>query len=246
MRTLAVCFVLLGSVPVVAQTNVELRWGGDAEGGAPYVEADANDPSHVVGFDVEIAELLAVGLGRPPRFVQVGFTTIDAGAVRRDFDVGLSGIEDSPARRSRLAVTVPYYEFREVLTVRAADKDRYRSLADLRGRKVATLGATLAYDLLVASQRRDGIIPITYEDDVHPYSDLVIGRVDAVVLDAILADRGLRRNQGLTNQPAALAVGHYVGILAPDATDLRDRMNAILRDAMRDGRLASRRNVWNG
>src|SRR5678815_1254866 len=242
-----VCLILV-SAPLRAQNPPQLRWGGDAEGGAPYVEADATDPTRVVGFDVEIAQLLAAGLGRTPRFIQVGFTSIDAAASRGDFDVGLSGIEDTPARRARLAVTVPYYEFREVLTVRSSDKDRYRSLADLRGHRVATLGATLAYDLLVDAEPRDGILPVTYEDDVHPYSDLLLGRVDAVVLDAILAQRGVRRNSGLINQPAVLAVGHYVGILSMEQSGLRDRMNAILRDAMRGGRLERifrRWDVWN-
>ncbi|SRR5712691_8459677 len=41
-----------------------LRWGGDAEGGAPFVEADPRDPSKVRGFDVEVAEEIAKGLGR--------------------------------------------------------------------------------------------------------------------------------------------------------------------------------------
>ena len=222
----------------------ELRWGGDAEGGAPYVEADPNDPARVVGFDVEIAQLLAAGLGRTPRFIQAGFTSIDASVARGDFDIALSGIEDSPARRARLALTIPYYEFREVLTVRAADKDRFRSLADLRGRRVATLGATLAYDMLVEAQGRDGVVPVTYEDDVHPYSDLALGRVDAVVLDQILAQRGTRRNSTLVNQDTELAVGHYVGILAPGNTELRERMDAILRDAMRDGRLEAILRKW--
>jgi polar amino acid transport system substrate-binding protein len=122
-----VCLALIACAsawrPSVAHAapQPELRWGGDAEGGAPYVEADPADPSRVVGFDVEIAQLLAAGLGRTPRFIQAGFTSIDASVARGDFDVALSGIEDSPARRARLAVTIPYYEFREVLTVRAAD-----------------------------------------------------------------------------------------------------------------------------
>src|SRR5204863_4981093 len=75
-----------------------------------------------------------------------------------------------------------------------------------------------------------------------------LGRVDAVVLDAILANRGVRRNEGLVNQPAPLAIGHYVGILGPGQTAMRDRMDAVLRDAMRDGRLEAifkRWNVWN-
>jgi polar amino acid transport system substrate-binding protein len=239
------CVLCLGASLHAQQ---ELRWGGDAEGGAPFVEADPADPTRVVGFDVEVAGLIAEGLGRVPRFVQVGFTSLDPAAARGDFDIGLSGIEDSPARRARLAVTIPYYEFREILTVREADRDRFRSLADLRGRRIATLGATLAYDLLVAAQAEHGVIPVTYEDDVHPYSDLALGRVDAVLLDDVLAERGVRRNAGLVNQTADVGVGYYVGILAPEQTALRDRINEILREAMRDGRLEAifrRWEMWN-
>lgn len=231
-----------------AQSVQELRWGGDSEGGAPFVEADPRDPAKVVGFDVEVAALLARELGRVPRFVQVSFTTLEASAVRGDFDIGLSGIEDTPARRARLAVTVPYHEFREVLTVREADRGRFRTLADLRGRRVATLGATLAYDMLAAAQAEHGVIPVTYEDDVHPYSDLAVGRVDAVVLDDVLAARGVRRNAGIVNQEADLGVGYYVGILAPGQAALRDRIDAILTQAMRDGRLEAifrRWDMWN-
>ena len=242
---LALC---LAVTPVVAQDAPDLRWGGDAEGGAPFVEADPGDPSRVTGFDVEVARLLAEGLGRTPRFVQVGFTSLDASAARGDFDIGLSGIEDSPARRARLALTIPYYEFRELLTVREADGARYRTLADLAGRRVATLGATLAYDLLVAAQAEHGLVPVTYEDDVHPYSDLALGRVDAVLLDEVLANRGVARNPGLINAVEPIGTGRYVGILAPGNTALRDRMNDVLIQAMRDGRLEAifkRWDMWN-
>lgn len=231
--------------PASAQT---LRWGGDAEGGAPYVEADPDDPSKLVGFDVEIAELIARKLGRTPRFLQVQFTSLDQSAKRGDFDIGLSGIEDIPARRQSLAASIPYYEFREVLTVRQADRDRFRTLADLKGRRVATLGGTMAYDLLLEAERTAGITAVSYDDDVHPYSDLLLGRVDAVVLDNVLADRAMRRNAGLITHADALAVGHYIIITAPENTKLRDQVDQILRDAMRDGTLESifrKWKVWN-
>jgi polar amino acid transport system substrate-binding protein len=230
---------------VHAQT---LRWGGDAEGGAPFVEADPRDPSKLVGFDVEIAELIARKLGRTPQFLQVQFTSLDQSARRGDFDIGLSGIEDIPARRQSLAASLPYYEFREVLTIRDGDRERYRSLADLKGKRVATLGGTMAYDLLLEAEGKYGITAVSYDDDVHPYSDLVLGRVDGVVLDNVLADRAKRRNTGLFTHPDALAVGHYIVITAPENTSLRDRIDVILRDAMRDGTLETifrKWNVWN-
>ena len=87
------------------------RWGGDAEGGAPFVEADPSNPSVVRGFDVEVAEQMAKGLGRKAQFVQVAFASIDQSVARGDFDIGMSGVEDTPARRAMLAATIPYYEF---------------------------------------------------------------------------------------------------------------------------------------
>jgi polar amino acid transport system substrate-binding protein len=249
MRPRLILLVLLvfAVTPSIGAQQV-LRWGGDAEGGAPFVEADPRDPSKLVGFDVEIAELIAGKLGRTPQFLQVQFTSLDQSAKRGDFDIGLSGIEDIPARRQSLAASIPYYEFREVLTVRESDRGRYRSLADLKGKRVATLGGTMAYDLLLEAERTHRITAVSYDDDVHPYSDLILGRVDGVVLDNVLADRAMRRNAGLFTHPDALAVGSYIVITAPENTALRDQVDRILRDAMQDGTLEAifkKWNVWN-
>ena len=208
------------------------------------MEADPADPSKVRGFDVEIAELIARGLGREPRFVQVAWANIEQSVARGDFDIGMSGLEDRPALRARFSVTVPYYEFREVLAVRPADRDRFRTLADLAGRRVATLGNTMAYALLLEEQGRSGLVPVSYDDDIHPYTDLAAGRVDAVLLDHVIAERSLRRTGGFVIQPAAVATGHYVAVLARGNAALRDSVDAILRAAMADGTLERTFRAW--
>jgi polar amino acid transport system substrate-binding protein len=231
-----------------AQPPAEFRWAGDAEGGAPFVEADPAHPDSITGFDVEIAGLLARGLRRVPRFVMITFTSIDQSIARGDAEIGLSGIEDTPARRATLAPTIPYYEFREVLSVRTLDAARFRTLEDLRGHNVATLSGTIAHDILLRAERDHGITALAYEDDVHPYSDLVLGRVDAVLLDNVLAERRRRFVNGFTVQPETIAVGHYVGVLAAPDTALRDACNEILRTAMRNGsleRIFRQWGVWN-
>ena len=220
------------------------RWGGDAEGGAPFVEADPANPSVVRGFDVEIAEMIARGLGREPRFVQVAWASIGQSLERGDFEIGLSGVEDRPDVRQRYALTIPYFEFHEVLAVRPADRDRYRTMADLAGRRVATLGATMAYDILLAEQKKTGLVPVSYDDDVHPYTDLVAGRVDAVLLDNVIAERALRRTGGFVIQPEPVATGAYVGVFARRNAALRDSANAILRARMQDGSLEATFRRW--
>ncbi|MDL1952203.1 amino acid ABC transporter substrate-binding protein, partial [Acidobacteria bacterium ACD] len=239
---LVVALVLAGAAR--GQEPGVLRWGGDAEGGAPFVEADPSDPEKLRGFDVEIAEAVAARLGRKARFVQVAFASIDASVARGDFEIGLSGVEETPARRAALSVTVPYYEFREVLTVRSADRDRFRSLADLKGRRVGTLGGTIAYDLLLQAAAEHGLEPVSYDDDVHPYDDLLSGRIDAVLLDHVIAARATRRRSGLQTQETAVATGRYVGVLAKGNAALRDEVDRALRELMKDGTLEATFRRW--
>ena len=203
----------------------------------------------MVGFDVEIAELIAHDLGRTPQFVQITFTELDQSVDARRLrhraqrHRGHAGARARPSRRP-----FPYYEFQEVLTVRAADRDRYHSLADLPGHRVATLGGTIAYETLLARGADRRHPPVSYDDDVHPYSDLLIGRVDAVLLDNVLADRSLRRNAGSRSSLASVQTAHYVIILAPSATrPARSReRHPAQRDARRPARAIFQKwKVWN-
>ena len=209
------------------------------------MEADPSDPEKLVGFDVEVAEEIARSLGRKPRFVQVAFAAIDQSVQRGDFDIGLSGVEDTPARRAALAASIPYYTFTEALTVREADKGRYDGLEDLRGRRVGTLGGTIAYDILLDAEKRLGIEAVSYDDDVHPYEDVVNGRLDAVLLDNIIAARAMRRTHGLyTHFDKPVAKGHYIIVAARENTKLRDQVNEILKARMRDGTLERIYRKW--
>ena len=226
----------------------ELKWAGDPEGGAPFVEADPADPNKVTGFDVEIAELIAKGVNRTPQFLFVPYGSIDQAIERGTADIGLSGMEDTAVRRASMATTIPYYAFREVLTVRDADAGTLRRLADLKGRRVGTLGGTIAYEILLQAERRYGLQAVSYDDDVHPYSDLLLGRVDGVLLDNVLAERRRRNMAGITIQPDAVATSHYVGVLASRNASLRDTANEVLRSAMRDRtleRIFRKWGVWN-
>jgi polar amino acid transport system substrate-binding protein len=142
---------------IAASAQQEFRWAADPEGGAPFVEADPARPDRVVGFDVEIAEIIAQGLNRSATFLNVAFASIDQSIERDDAEIGLGGIEDTPARRATMAPTVPYYRFREVLSVRDTDASRFRTLADLPGRRIGTLGGTIAHEILLRAERDFGI-----------------------------------------------------------------------------------------
>ena len=206
--------ILLQPAIAAAQTGdvKELRWAGDPEGGAPFVEAARASRRWSASTWRSRNSSPAVSAARRGSCSSVHIDRpVDP---RGDADIGLSGIEDTPARRATLAVTVPYYEFREVLSVRDADAGRFRTLGILAGGRVATLGGTIAYEILLRAEREHGIAPVSYDDDVHPYTDLVLGRVDAVLLDNVLAERRQKSMAGFHHPAETVAIGHYVGVLA--------------------------------
>src|SRR3954468_6245864 len=47
-----------------------LRWGGDQEGGGPYVYPRQDNPNQVTGFEVEVAASIADYLKVRPEFTQ--------------------------------------------------------------------------------------------------------------------------------------------------------------------------------
>src|SRR5262245_60145608 len=53
-----------------------LRWGGDQQGGEPYVYADPQRPGQLTGFEVEIAAAVARELGVRAEFVQNDWSTL--------------------------------------------------------------------------------------------------------------------------------------------------------------------------
>ena len=182
----------------------EITWGADVQGGEPYVSEDPANPDHLIGFEVEIAEALARRLGVKARFVQNNWSNLVPSLERGDFDIAMNGIEATAERQERILLSRPYFVYGLTLAVR--DGSTARTLADLTGKRVAVLNQTYAYDLVRAAPVEE----VLYEGVEEPYTDLVHGRVDAVLLDNIIADRYGCPMKGVTCLPDEVARGVYV------------------------------------
>jgi polar amino acid transport system substrate-binding protein len=220
----------------------ELRWGGDLQGGEPYVYEDPKTPGKLLGFEVEIAQALARELGVAPRFAQTDWSTLVPALERGDLDLILNGLEDTPQRRARVLLSVPYFVYGETLAVRRGA--RYRNLEELAGRRVGTLNQTVAHDLLVQSR----VEVVLYEGQQEPYFDLAKGRTEAVLLDHIIADRYGCLLPELECRREDLARGYYVAAVARGKTALLAAVDAGLRRLIESGELRKileRYSLWD-
>jgi polar amino acid transport system substrate-binding protein len=215
-----------------------LRWGGDLQGGEPYVFEDETAPGKIQGFEVDIAEGIAKRLGVRARFQQTDWSSLVPALERGDFDMILNGLEETPERREALLLSIPYFVYGETLTV---GKDApYSRLEDLRGRRVGTLNQTVAHDIL----KRLPVELVLYEGQQEPYLDLVQKRTEAVLLDHIIAERYGCVLPELRCVPGDIARGHYVIGIEKNHTALKQAIDGALRTLIAEGELQSILTRW--
>jgi len=217
----------------------ELRWGGDVQGGEPYAFEDPADPSRVIGFEVDIIDALARRLGVKARFHHCSWSSLVPSLERGDFDIIANGLEDTPARRDTLRLSRPYFVYAETLAVRRGSP--YRSLEALSGKRVGTLNQTYAQDLL----RARPVDVVLYEGGAEPYLDLAAGRVDAVLLDNLVADRFGCKNPAIECLPEDVARGTYVIGMRHGDDALQAALDKALAEITADGELQRILEKWH-
>jgi len=210
----------------------ELRWGGDRQGGEPYVYEDPAHPNQLRGFEVDLAAALARELGVRAQFVQNDWSTLVPSLERGTFDIALNGLEVTPARAGRIAFTRPYFLFAERLVTRAEDQPRLRDLASLRGQRVGTLASSQGWEMLLGA----GAVPIPYEGVDEPFIDLEHGRTAAVLLDDIIVDRYEPRHPTL-RVAGDLGEGQYAIGVRPADRDLLAAIDGALDRIIGSGEL---------
>jgi polar amino acid transport system substrate-binding protein len=198
LRVLVRCLLLATFTVAIASAQVELparyrdagvvRWGADAEGGAPFVFLDPAHPERgEVGFEVDLARELGAVLGVRWERVQSQYDMLMLMLARGDCDVVLNGFEPMPERRTQVLFSRPYYIFQQQLSV-GPGVTGVTGLADLAGKRVGALGQSQSHKLLEA---QPGIEVVIYESSVTAYEDVANGRNAAALADLPIA-RALR------------------------------------------------------
>ncbi|MBX7100694.1 MAG: ABC transporter substrate-binding protein/permease [Myxococcaceae bacterium] len=222
-----------------------LRWGADAQGGAPYVFQDPMDPNRLVGFEVDLAQLLAKKLGVQARPVPGQWDKLLELLARGDFDVAINGLEVAEEKKRVCRLSRPYLEVPERLTIRRGDGQAPRTLEALAQRTVGTLPGSMAARIAERAQAQVK----TYlggQDEI--YADLKLGRIDAVLLDAPVARYYGDIDPAFETVDADFGSVRYAVALRSDDEALAQAVDQALGELIADGSLRAiyeRWGVWS-
>lgn len=221
-------------LPEPYRSQGELRWGADAEGGAPFVFVDPAAPARGdQGFEVELAAALGRHFGVRMRRVQAPYENLVPALDRGDFDLVLNGFEPTAARRAQVRFSRPYYVFQLQLSV-GPGAGAVQRLEDLRGQRLGVLGQSASHAWL---QQQPGYEPVVYESNVTAYADVLSGRTAGSLADLPIA-RALRPQfPALRDVGEPFGAFHYCLAVRAGDSALRDALDGALGALLADGTL---------
>ncbi|WP_186172226.1 transporter substrate-binding domain-containing protein [Burkholderia gladioli] len=158
----------------------------------------------LVGYDVDIAKAVAAKLGLKPEFVTTEWSGIIAGLQAGKFDVIVNQVGVTDKRKEVLDFSPAYTYSAAQLIQRKDDTRNFKSLGDLKGKK---LGVGLGTNYMDMAKSVPGIDVKTYPGAPEYLRDLAAGRLDAALNDRLMLAYLLKNSQLPLRTGAMLEAG---------------------------------------
>lgn len=213
-----------------------LRVGTDAT--FPPMEFTENGKR--TGFDIDMVEAIAKKLGKQVEWVDIDFKGLIPGLVSHRFDMAVSAIYITDARKKVVDFTEPYYAGGLVAMVK--DGSSIQKLADLDGKKVTVQVGTKSVGFL--QEHHPKVQRVEVEKNQEMFNLVDIGRADAAVTGKPAAYQYVRTRPGLKVLPEQLTTEEYGMALRKDEPELTKAVNKAIEQLKADGTYAAIVKKW--
>lgn len=216
----------------------------------PYKPFQSKEGTKVVGFDVDLLDLLANDLGVKQEVVNIEWAQITSGAAfaAKKCDLGMGAMTITPERSNALTITEPYMDATQVLLTK---KDApYKTLADLKGKKIGVQADTTGKKYADDNKVANGYEVVVFPDLAIQENNVKSGRVDAAINDNGVLYDFVKDNPDDVAVVAEFDTGEQYGFAAkkndPSATKLVETFNKLLTDAKASGKYNEIFKKWFG
>lgn len=213
----------------------------------PYEPFQFNQGGKVVGFDVDIVDLVAKKLGVTQDIVDIDFAAIKSGAAlnSRKCDVAAAGMTITPERQQNLLFSEPYFDATQALMAKKGSG--VTSLDDVKAKnlKLGAQASTTGLDYV----KSKGFEPIEFADSPKELLGLQTGQADVIVQDLPVVLTWLKKPDigAQFEQVASLDTGEQYGIgMKKDNTALKKVIDEVLAAAKADGTYNAIYKKWFG
>ncbi len=226
------CPAALAADAVTVGTNAEFP---------PFEFTDDNNV--IVGFDIDVITAVGKAGGFAVEMQHMSFDTLIAALEADKIDAVASGMTITDVRREKVDFSDPYYNAAQVIVVRedspaAATMDSIKD--KLVGVQLGTTGATMAEEAM--GEANENLKQFRKYNEV--FTDLSLGRIDAVVVDLPVAQAYLRRIPKLKITSEPMSEEQYGFAVKKGNRALLDQINKGLAAIRASGEYENIADKW--
>jgi ABC-type amino acid transport substrate-binding protein len=149
----------------------------------------------IVGFDVEVAKQIAKDMGVKLEIKDMKFDGLLAALDQGNVDIVAAGMTPTEERKKNVDFSKVYYRAVQTVIVKASDKDKIKSIDDLKGKRVGVQKGAIQEEIAKKQMPNSEAVAL------GKISDLVLAlknnRVDAVIVELPVATSNVNANKDL-------------------------------------------------
>lgn len=205
-----------------------------------------DDNNEIVGFDIDYAKAAAKEMGVEVTFQPIDWKTKESELISGRINLIWNGYTITDERKEKVLFTKPYLKNSQVI-VTLADSD-IKSINDLAGKQVGLQSLSSASDALDANPIKSEVANVSeFPDNVLALSDLKTKRLDAVVIDEVVARYYLSKDEASFKIiDEALAPEEYGIGVKKGNEELLNKLQTALDKINSDGTAAEISKKWFG
>ncbi|MBP5447647.1 MAG: amino acid ABC transporter substrate-binding protein [Treponema sp.] len=206
-----------------------------------------DENNEIVGFDIDLAKTVCQRLGVKFKAQPINWDSMEQELSSGKIDCIWNGLTITEDRKKALSFTKAYLANKQVVVVR--DNSGFKTLADLKGKRIALQAGSSAEDAVNDSPDFKNSVKeiIQLDQNLMALNDLVIGGVDGVVMDSIVAEYAIKQsNLPLTTLTESLAAEEYGVAFRKNDVKLTEAVQKTLEEMAADGTVAKISSAWFG
>ncbi|RQU29853.1 ABC transporter substrate-binding protein [Burkholderia cenocepacia] len=196
----------------------------------------------IAGFDIDLGNEICARLKTKCVWVENDFDGMIPALKAKKFDGVLSSMSITEQRAEQIAFSDKIYNAPTRLLAKKGVALQ-PTTASLRGKSVGVEQGTIQETYANTYWAPKGVQVVPYQNQDGVYQDLIAGRLDAALQDAVQADLGFLKTPRGANyrfvgdditDPKTLGSGVGIGLRKEDS-DLKVKIDAAIRDMIKDG-----------
>lgn len=206
----------------------------------PPLESTLPDGT-IVGYDADIAKLIADKLGVTLQLKNTSFDTIFDALEKGSVDLVISSVSITPEREKRMRFSSPYFSSGQVL-IALSSANAITGTSDVKGKRIGVQADTTSKEQ--ALLLTDAAMVMDYKDYDGAAVDLKSGKIQAIIIDYPAGVELVKKSGGIRIVGTPFTTESY-GIAIPlSHGHLQEFINQLIADGKETGELQQIQDKW--